>query len=235
MVEIIWNSNFSSLKSFIETELYWITDLPPMANFELQPPSCIVLTKTIWPAKPKIFTLLSFAENVYQPLHYIIFWPSPSHSLKASYFIMHLIQPKWNIIKQDKSNHLYWILWDNPYFKYFAMLPIYHIHYAESMWHMAYKRQAPIPRDLHALHACLGVKMELYTNKHFQMKLLWNNVRERKNHTLKLCCSRRPKWTFTRRFSVAFDSEANSSAPKIIARLKMKQQLPYFSLYLQKR
>ena len=115
------------------------------------------------------------------------------------------------------------------------MLPIYHIHYAESMWHMAYKRQAPIPRDLHALHACLGVKMELYTNKHFQMELLWTNVRERKNHTLKLCCSKRPKWTFTRRFSVAFDSEANSSAPKIIARLKMKQQLPYFSLYLQKR
>lgn len=98
---------------------------------------------------------------------------------------------------------------------------------------MAYKRQAPNPRDLPALHACLRVKMQLYTNKHFQMKLLWSNVRERKKSHLNYAAQEDPNELLLVGFQVILTVRQTALPKKIITRLRMKQY--YYIFYLQKR
>lgn len=43
-----------------------------MATFTLQQRSWVVVTENLWPAKPEIFTVCLFTENVCGPLHYAL-------------------------------------------------------------------------------------------------------------------------------------------------------------------
>lgn len=53
-------------------------------------------------------------------------WPSPSYNLNTSYSIMYTYHSNARSLKKDKSNCLYWILWDNLYFKC-PVLIAYHL------------------------------------------------------------------------------------------------------------
>lgn len=71
-MKIIYNSNCNVYKKFWWSKTTSFIFVLSIADFMLQWQSWVVSAETTWPAKLKIFTVWTFIEKVFQPLHCII-------------------------------------------------------------------------------------------------------------------------------------------------------------------